>query len=70
MTTAIKTHRALATSKPTLLSRMLATAAVMRQRRKLAKLDNASLADLGITRKEAERESKRPAWDAPAHWHR
>lgn len=39
-----------------------------RQRRALAKMDNAQLVDLGLTRAEAQAEAKRPIWDAPNHW--
>jgi uncharacterized protein YjiS (DUF1127 family) len=38
-------------------------------RRSLALLDDHLLADIGITRAEAEHEAARPLWDAPAHWH-
>lgn len=40
--------------------------AVHRQRRALARLDDDALADLGLTRHEAEAESRRPFWDVPA----
>ncbi|MFC7705251.1 DUF1127 domain-containing protein [Plastorhodobacter daqingensis] len=39
-----------------------------RQRLRLADLDDAALRDIGITREEASREARRPAWDAPQHW--
>ena len=39
-----------------------------RQRRALAGLDDARLADLGLSRDEAETEANRPIWDAPVHW--
>ncbi len=39
---------------------------VYRQRRALAKLDARVLDDLGITREEADLESRRPFWDLPA----
>jgi uncharacterized protein YjiS (DUF1127 family) len=42
--------------------------AVSRQRRALARLDEARLADLGLTRKEALSEAARPMWDAPRNW--
>lgn len=42
--------------------------AVLRQRRALAALDDTRLTDLGLTRKEAETEAKRPIWDVPSHW--
>lgn len=39
-----------------------------RQRRALAKMDNAQLVDLGLSRAEAQAEAARPLWDAPNHW--
>ncbi len=36
-------------------------------RRQLAQLDDARLADIGITRADAEREAARPLLDIPAH---
>ncbi|MCW8843328.1 MAG: DUF1127 domain-containing protein [Rhodobacteraceae bacterium] len=43
-------------------------AALYRQRRALAKLDARSLEDMGISRRDAEAESRRPVWDVPAAW--
>ncbi len=43
---------------------------VWRQRRHLAKLDDAALADIGLTRIEALTESRKPIWDVPQHWRR
>ena len=40
---------------------------VRRERRQLAALDDARLADLGLTRADAERESRRSLLDIPAH---
>ena len=40
---------------------------VRRERRQLAVLDDARLADLGLTRADAERESRRGLLDIPAH---
>ncbi|MFN3210997.1 MAG: DUF1127 domain-containing protein [Roseovarius sp.] len=34
-----------------------------RQRRALARLDDHALADIGLTREEAEAEARRPVWD-------
>lgn len=39
--------------------------AVWRQRRALATLDPARLADLGLTEAQVLRESSRPVWDLP-----
>lgn len=44
------------------LARMVSVA---HQRRALAALDDALLADLGLTRAEAETEANRPVWDMP-----
>ena len=38
------------------------------QRRRLASLDDAALADIGVSREEAGREARRPVWDVPANW--
>ena len=38
------------------------------QRRKLASLDDAALADIGLTRTQAFAEANRPFWDVPANW--
>ena len=45
------------------LSEMLA---VWHQRRALARLDDAALADIGLTRAQAEAEARRRPWDLPA----
>ena len=50
------------------LARLRHLAALHRQRRHLARLDDHLLRDIGLTRAEAERECLRPAWDAPDHW--
>jgi len=42
--------------------------AVRRQRLALKSLDDAALADIGVTRAEAEAEARRPVWDAPETW--
>nr|WP_246030375.1 DUF1127 domain-containing protein [Litoreibacter halocynthiae] len=39
-----------------------------RQRRALAALDDSRLADIGLSRREADAEARRPVWDAPAYW--
>lgn len=49
---------------------LMAMFALRRQRRQLRDLDDAQLADIGLTRYEAEVESRRPAWDVPAGWRR
>lgn len=42
--------------------------AALRQRRALAALDAARLADIGVTREEALEEARRSFWDAPESW--
>ncbi|GGD99733.1 protein of unknown function [Gemmobacter megaterium] len=38
------------------------------QRRQLAALDDALLADIGLSRQQALTEAARSAWDVPRHW--
>lgn len=58
--------------RPALLSRLATflarTAALGRQRRRLAGLGPRDLRDIGVTAAQARTEAARPAWDAPAHW--
>ncbi|OWJ77561.1 DUF1127 domain-containing protein [Haematobacter missouriensis] len=49
---------------------MLDAQSLRRQRLHLSALDDRLLADIGLTRHEAEGEVKRPAWDVPRHWRR
>lgn len=44
--------------------------AIWVERRRLARLDAHRLGDLGLTRDEAQKESRRPVWDAPERWTR
>jgi uncharacterized protein YjiS (DUF1127 family) len=46
----------------------MALLALYRQRRRLAALDEARLADIGVSRDEALTEAARPLWDVPASW--
>ena len=48
-----------------LLSRWIMLA---RSRHALARLDDRTLADIGLTREEAENEAGRPFWDVPNYW--
>lgn len=52
-----------------LLATLLSTADLHRQRSRLRLLDDHALADIGLTRDEAEAEAARPLWNAPRHWH-
>nr|WP_319949111.1 DUF1127 domain-containing protein [uncultured Shimia sp.] len=42
--------------------------ALRRQRKALARLDDAALRDMGLSRQDAALEAKRPAWDVPSTW--
>ena len=44
--------------------------AIWAERRRLARLDAHRLDDLGLTRDEAQKESRRSTWDAPERWTR
>ena len=64
-------HRALAAPAAPRLSlraRLVGALSLARQRRTLARLDPALLADIGLTRDEALAEASRPVWDAPEYW--
>ena len=50
------------------VARLREARALARQRAALARLDDAMLADIGLTRDEAAREASRSAWDAPRRW--
>ncbi|MFW8593539.1 DUF1127 domain-containing protein [Cribrihabitans neustonicus] len=54
--------------RPGLLDRLKLHLAVWRSRRQLARLDARALEDIGLTRSEAEEESRRAFWSAPDHW--
>jgi len=57
-----------AASSTTLLQRIKSAIAIARSRRALAKLDADGLADVGLTREQAQIEANRSVWDAPSHW--
>lgn len=55
--------------RPTAVINSLARAIALRRvRRRLADLDDRMLADIGLSRDEAEREARLPIWDVPQHW--
>jgi uncharacterized protein YjiS (DUF1127 family) len=62
------TPAASSAAAPGLFGRLRRAAALTRQRRALAALDDALLRDIGLTRCEALGEAARPFWDAPRHW--
>lgn len=47
------------------VTRLMAALALGQQRHDLSQLSDAQLDDIGITRAQAQREAKRPIWDAP-----
>ncbi|MEL7106613.1 MAG: DUF1127 domain-containing protein [Pseudomonadota bacterium] len=51
-----------------LLEKIAAFLALFSERRRLAAMPDHMLADLGITRREAEAEARRSIWDSPSHW--
>ena len=55
-------------SAPRLLSHVRAALAAHRQRQFLARLDDRTLADIGLSRQDALVEAARPLWDVPAAW--
>lgn len=61
------THRP-ATGTRSFLGGLMQAFKVQQSRRALAKLSAEQLADIGLTRAQAEEEAARPLWDAPAHW--
>ncbi len=53
-------------ARPSLWRRLGARLDLMRQRRALASLDARLLADIGLSRGDAEAEARRGFWDGPA----
>lgn len=51
-----------------LFARIAALHGLRRQRKLLAELDTHMLNDIGVTEAQAQKESRRPLWDAPANW--
>lgn len=66
--TAILATRTAAPRKAGILSRLLTALSIMNERRRLAELDTHALRDLGLSRKEVEKEAQRKIWDAPNRW--
>lgn len=56
-------------SIPRLIDALRAVTFARRQRNFLARLDDRTLADIGLTRDQAVTEATRPMWDLPANWH-
>lgn len=47
---------------------VMARHSIWRQRQALKRMDDATLRDIGLTRRQALAEAKRPIWDAPETW--
>lgn len=54
--------------RPGLLARIQHAFAIRRQRLQLDRLDDSALQDIGLTRRDVDREVSRSMWDAPDHW--
>ncbi len=54
--------------KVSLLNTLFNLHRIWTERRQLARMDTAQLRDLGLSRQDAEKEARRPAWDAPNQW--
>ncbi|WP_099824371.1 DUF1127 domain-containing protein [Oceaniglobus indicus] len=59
-------HGTLHATRSGLIAVLANALAARRQRIALAGLDDDRLCDIGLTRAEAEQESRRPLWDVPA----
>ena len=57
-----------APTRPALRFNPLHALSVWRQRQHLKSLDDAALADLGLSYREAAAEARRPIWDVPGYW--
>lgn len=55
-----------ASNAPSLMSRIAAGFAVSHQRKQLKALDDAALADIGLSRQDVEQEVNRSFWDVPS----
>lgn len=56
--------------RPRWLERLMTVFDVRRTRLDLARLTDAQLRDIGLTREEVADEMQRPLWDVPANWRR
>ena len=62
------THRTGGARRRGLWAMLAAMITANRQRTQLRDLDDSMLRDLGLTRAEADAESRRAPWDVPANW--
>ena len=70
MSSTVSCHTPLRPRRASLVSLLVQTLAVKRQRRELLEMSDHQLADLGLSRTQAEAEGRRSLWDAPQHWMR
>lgn len=68
MARALTQHYAASAPRTSLLTWIKTLAATWRSRQALARLSTEQLADIGVSRDEAEAEVRRAAWDVPAYW--
>lgn len=61
---------AVSARRPGLLKTVTNMVQLYKERRVLAGLDAAALADIGISYEDAMNEASRTVWDAPDHWHK
>lgn len=62
------THSDCQPRRPSLLASLGQIIAVAHQRRRLARLDDHLLNDIGVTRAQAIEESRQNTWTAPDYW--
>ena len=60
--------RPLKARKTGILARLVAWNRLWMARQTLKDLEPHLLDDIGVTRKDAEKEARRPSWDAPDQW--
>ncbi len=63
-----QTRGAFSAPHRTLARRLTGWIVLSRSRRQLAALTDAQLADIGLSRAQAQAEAARPVWDAPEFW--
>lgn len=56
------------TIRPNIWVRLRQMAELRKQRRDLSRLTADQLSDIGVSSSAAEKEAKRPVWDAPKSW--
>ena len=68
MNTSLSTHRLPTNGGQGPVTWVAAMFGAWRSRHALDQLDDHMLQDIGLTRREASAEVKRPIWDVPGHW--